>query len=256
LIAGSYSGISQTDIAVTAYSAALANLGDSSAAFTATSSAIQTQRKTVSYTTPVNTAWVVASVRVLASAAYDITLRIGLPQLELGAFATSPILTTTAAATRIADVASITGTNFSGFWNASEGTVVVSAVSAPVNNVAQYAFNVNNATTAESFFLRRNTSGIMALALVDSSVTQGDIGSTVIAGSGSYKCASVYKLNDLALVTNTGTAATDALATMPTVTQMDIGGSLSAASPINGHIQSLTYYNKRLSNATLQALTV
>jgi hypothetical protein len=44
--------------------------------------------------------------------AIDFTLRIGLPQLEQGAFATSPILTSSATATRAADVASITGNSF------------------------------------------------------------------------------------------------------------------------------------------------
>ena len=46
-----------------------------------------------------------------SSGAIDITLRIGLPQLEQGAFATSAIPTTTATVTRAADVATISNAN-------------------------------------------------------------------------------------------------------------------------------------------------
>jgi len=53
--------------------------------------------------------------------AIDITLRIGLPQLELGAFATSVIPTTTAAATRSADVASVN--TLSPWFNSVSGTL-------------------------------------------------------------------------------------------------------------------------------------
>jgi hypothetical protein len=43
-------------------------------------------------------------------------------QLEAGSFATSYIATTSASATRTADVANMTGTNFSSWWNQNEGT--------------------------------------------------------------------------------------------------------------------------------------
>ena len=46
-------------------------------------------------------------------------------QAETGAVATSYIPTTSAAVTRAADVAVMTGTNFSSWWNAIEGTFVL-----------------------------------------------------------------------------------------------------------------------------------
>jgi len=64
----------------------------------------------------------------------DVTLRIGLPQLEQGAFATSVIPTTTAATTRSADIASI-GT-LSPWYNATEGTLYGESVISRVPSIA------------------------------------------------------------------------------------------------------------------------
>jgi hypothetical protein len=58
---------------------------------------------------------------VADGATIDITLRIAAPQLELGAFPTSYIPTTSAAATRSADSAVVTP--ISSFYNQSEGTL-------------------------------------------------------------------------------------------------------------------------------------
>lgn len=87
-------------------------------------------------------------------------------------------------------------------------------------------------------------------------VTEADFGavSNSAANNGTYALA--YKLNDSAAVRDGGTVATDGAVTVPTVTQLSIGNETgSAADALNGHIQSLTYYRTRLSNATLQALT-
>ena len=46
-------------------------------------------------------------------------------QVELGGYPTSYIPTTSAAVTRAADLALLTGTNFSSWYNASAGTIII-----------------------------------------------------------------------------------------------------------------------------------
>jgi hypothetical protein len=189
--------------------------------------------------------------------AVDITLRIGLPQLELGAFATSPILTSGAAATRLADSASITGTNFSSIWNAVEGTVVVQA--RPVNNnsaVIRRFVESSDGTINNRYVIGQATSLTESRYLV---VTSGSVVSAlnVSTGGSPYRVAAAYKADDFIQAANGTLSAADLGGALPSVDRLLIGfgqGSLPAEY-INGHIQSLTYYRKRLSNQTLQTLT-
>jgi ABC-type cobalt transport system substrate-binding protein len=78
----------------------------------------------------------------------DITLRIGLPQLELGAFPTSVIPTTASTVTRTADNVSMRGENFSSWYNSSEGSIFTAFRCDNWNSSNQFGkvFTINQAT--------------------------------------------------------------------------------------------------------------
>jgi hypothetical protein len=254
LVGGAYSGISQTDIDITARNSVPAVVSDGFTIFTATTADLASQRQSVSFTMPATTAWVNLAVRIIASAAYDITLRIGLPQLELGAFATSPILTTTAAATRLADVASITGTNFSSFWNASEGTIVL-GFRPPSTAIDSAPVTANGGTDANRIGFDTTPTGFGRLVVDTASVSQVLIGTSGVSQGALNKFAGAYKVNDFAISKAGAAPSTDTSGTVPTVDRLQIGSRVGAVY-LNGHLQSLTYYNKRLPNQTIQSLTV
>ena len=175
-------------------------------------------------------------------------------QLEAGTFPTSYIPTVAATVTRTADSAAITGANFPPWFNASEGTIVVSADSSRggvAGSTRNFLFVDGTATN----IIRSN--GASTLQVIDTSVTQVSIaGIPLIPFDGTvYKFASAYRLNDFATVT-TGAVVTDTSGTVPTgLNQLVLGGG-SSTTVLNGHLRNITYYPTRLTDAQLQALTV
>jgi hypothetical protein len=177
-------------------------------------------------------------------------------QLEAAAFPTSYVPTTTAAVTRSADVASITGTNFSSWYNQSEGTVFVDVASAPNNTIAQLAADISDAPGNERIFTRRTGAGSLAVAVIDGGVTQADVGAgSVISGGARYATAASYRLNSINLATNGQIGTEDTTATIPTPDRMFIGQNFASTQQANGTIRRLTYFPQRLSNTTLQNIT-
>ena len=69
------------------------------------------------------------------------------------------------------------------------------------------------------------------------------------------KAIGAYELNNFAFSANGAAAVTDTLGTVPTVTKLDLGTLTPATNPLNGHLRRLAYYNTRLPDAKLQALT-
>jgi hypothetical protein len=171
-------------------------------------------------------------------------------QLEAGSFATSYIPTTTASVTRAADSASMTGTNFSSWYNQSEGTFVAGfAVPAFRSNVPR-VLGFDLQATATPIYIASATQ----VALYNGATTV--VTATGMSITANNKASAAYVNGaSSAIVVNGGTvveAATDYNIGTPAALYI---GDNGGASWINGHIQSITYYNTRLPNATLQSLT-
>ena len=173
-------------------------------------------------------------------------------QLEAGAFPTSYIPTTTAAVTRSADVASITGSAFSGWYRQDEGTVFAEG-STFNTSAASCLVSIDDTTVSNRIQLRRSPDA-SKLRMVSSG---GAIDATLTTGTalGLNKIAAGVAVSNQNLVSN-GVLATGitSIAPMPTVTQARIGSG-TASSVFNGTIRRLTYWPQRLANSTLQQIT-
>jgi hypothetical protein len=194
------------------------------------------------------------SVSFSSGVAIDITLRIGLPQLELGAFATSVIPTVNAFAlgvTREKDVASVN--TLSPWYNATAGTLYAEWVARL--GVDQQAFGLVN--VGDGVRVRKRSTDQYGLVVRDP--TNRDLAlnaSPAITEGQIIKVAGAYAINDLALSGGGQSPATGSTYSVVTATSAFIGGNVSAgATYVNGHIRRITYYPRRLSNADLQTIT-
>jgi hypothetical protein len=184
-------------------------------------------------------------------------IRVGLPQTEQGAFATSVIPTTSATVTRAADVASITGSNFSSFYNQTEGTVFAETQlqSTSARNAA--GFDINDNSTNNRSIFRAFTTGSFDQYLVRSgSSTVVTIASTTAPTLVTRKSISAYKINDFAITADGLAPNLDTSGAVPVaVTQMFIGSAQAGAEFMGGTIKRLTYWPVRFADNTLQQIT-
>jgi len=173
--------------------------------------------------------------------------------VEVGTFATSYIPTTTGSLVRSADVCSITGAAFTGFYNQTEGSVVVK-FRRPTLAVSSTTLSIDD-TTANERLVNLFGSGTERFSIVDSGGTTNNLDQGFVTAVGSpvgHACR--MKLNDYAFSCNGLAPVTNTTQTMPTVTQMTLGYR-QGGNYLNGWIQSIQYYNTIKTNAQLQALS-
>jgi hypothetical protein len=175
-------------------------------------------------------------------------------QLEAGAFPTSYIPTVASTVTRAADVAVMTGTQFSPWYNQNEGTIIASwSTTSVVVPTALGVFGVSDGTANERIQIRRVPAANEAsFIVVDGGVVQYN--TPITASSGINISALAYRVNDFISANNGTLGAADLSGTLPTPTQAEIGFG-QGLTYLNGHLRNVTYYPTRLTDAQLQALT-
>lgn len=222
-----------------------------------TSAALSTQRvSSVITLSNASTAWITPAIQfdLANGAAVDITLRIGLPQCEQGAFATPVIQTTAAAATRSAPSVSTTSL---GWYNATEGTFVAVSTLGQTTAQNEALFDLNDNSTNNRVVLRAQVSGSGTQVTIRSGgATSAALTSAVAVTATQRKTAVVYKVNDFAICVNGEAPVAGGAGAVPvSPTQLLVGYEQGPLGWLNGWIQSIAYYPRRLANGTLQALS-
>ena len=190
-------------------------------------------------------------------------------QLEAGAFPTSYIATTAATVTRNADIATMTGSNFTSWYNAAEGAIYCESQTVSlaadrgtwaIGNPT-LGFSSSNAIY-EIYTSGSGVSGKRSVSVITNGAVQvNTLGTNTAQTINTFsKGAFAYKVNDFAQSTNADTAFTDSSGTVPIgPTALSIGSLASgwsgATTYLNGTIKKLAYYPLRVTNAQLQALT-
>lgn len=180
-------------------------------------------------------------------------------QLEAGASATSYIPTVASQVTRAADAASMTGTNFSSWYNQAEGaffsSVVLSQAPAVLSGVGIYAASDGTSSNRVFVALGSGLNGNINAVVSTGGTLQAQTINAGLSTAGAYSYANSYKVNDFASVANNGVAVTDTSGTVPVVNRLYLGAGATGTLYLNNTIRKIAYYPFRLTNAQLQALT-
>jgi hypothetical protein len=192
---------------------------------------------------------------------FDVTIRIGLPQMEEGSFMTSVIPTSGSTVTRTADNASITGSNFTEWYNPSEGTVYTQFKTEL--NITNNIWSINN-YPATTFGIINNYFRLLTLS--NTIHTQYNVAGTnlyptfSLTSNNSQRVIQSYNINSSPITSTLngtiGTGSGNIYATSPGFNQLEFGKSVDARNTKSQYtISQLIYYPTALPSNQLVTLT-
>ena len=189
-------------------------------------------------------------------------------QLEEGSYPTSYIptdgtpggivraadISSSSTLARGADVASMTGTNFSSWYNQSEGTVYFDfdSYGKPYDNAAQ-VLSIRNSTPTEYIEVYTGNNSINAITLDVAAGRQFAFYTRNTVDNGKYALA--LQQDNFAVSKNGLTPLIDTNGSMTSLVDRVYIGGLGTNNQLNGTISRLTYWPTRLSDSDLQRLT-
>jgi hypothetical protein len=194
-------------------------------------------------------------------AAYDFTIRIAAPQMELGAYATTFIPTTTAAVTRLADDASKTG--IASLIGQEEGTLfvdvdaqVVLQMTGSIQRLFMVSDGTNNNRILINFF--RSSGGVSQIEANLIKTTSQASFTSIITENKRYKIAFAYKTNDFVLYINgvqIGTDISGDTFAAATLSRLDLGQDRTITLQQSNPFNQAALFPTRLTNAQLAEIT-
>jgi hypothetical protein len=189
-----------------------------------------------------------------------VTGTVSYAQLEALSFPTSYIATTGASATRAVDQTSLTGTNFSSWYNATNWTTTVSAIPATIPNVSSgieivFEFVING---SNRILARIGTSSSVITSYWINNIGQpqnaGGYNSSSLTANTLFKYGMTASNGSWNLALN-GTIYNSSAGYLITPTSFSIGWSTNDPNGFNGWIQRVAYYPVVVSNNELISLT-
>ena len=178
-------------------------------------------------------------------------------QLETFLASTSYITTTTAQVTRAADNASITGANFTSFYNTTQGTLFAEAsVNSVANPLNQNIISIYlSATNYIRLWLWQGDPSKIRFTNLNSGVST-ELVSPAVSANTYFKVASVYQNSNFLLDLNGGAVVSSSSGSVAQgLTSFNIGNFSGSNEYMTGRIKKIAYYPQAVTSAQLQALT-
>jgi hypothetical protein len=171
-------------------------------------------------------------------------------QIEAGAFPTSYIPTTATSLTRNADVVSMTGTNFSSWYNATSGAILARSQQSVITGTRPSIYISDG--TADNIISLRGLAANPEL-YIKATTDQAQIDAGTLTANSSFGLVGAWTTDNCAAAINGEAAVTDTSATIPTVDRMLIGSD--GANYLNGQVARISYWPQRIINAEAQAFS-